>query len=685
VTLEAANRAFAEKRYRDAGNEAATVADRWQTTGENPAEALNLAGSAYYMAGEPRRAASYLRRAIAHEPQNHTLKVNLGKALLQDGDREAALCCFQEALALAPSDARAHVAIGSIYLHRGELERAIASFARATRFAPRDATSHYNLGVAALGAGDAEHAVVAFERAAQLAPDHRDAIAKLALCLRQQGDFERAIKYLNTAVEGVHADDARLWHSLALALTALRQPAGAWRAFERAQKLDPNLPGLTQNLAAALHDTGDAAASLSLLSDYQKRHPSDLGAFSAYLMSLHYDSDRSMSEIFAAHQAFGVALKAKYPARPKAPVEPRTVLYEPRCRPRIGFCSADLRRHPVGNFVLPLFEQLSGNAAELVCFSDAAFEDELTASLRGLADEFFVTASASDTELSDTIAAAELDILFELGGHTAGNRLCALVGHPAPVQVSAYGYFNTTGMSAIDYILCDRFQLPEHAERYYTERPARMPDGYICYLAPDYAPDVAPLQNGGETVFGCFNRLAKLSPATVELFAAVLRAVPQSSLLLKTRGLGDSEIDHRVRNWFSRVGVSPSRLILRGGGDHANFLNAYREVDIALDPIPYSGGLTTCEALHMGVPVVTLRGERFASLHSTSHLSNAGFGEGVADDKADYIRRAALLAADRQRLGALRESLRGRLIASKLCDAGRYAENFLKLVARLVK
>jgi predicted O-linked N-acetylglucosamine transferase (SPINDLY family) len=253
---------------------------------------------------------------------------------------------------------------------------------------------------------------------------------------------------------------------------------------------------------------------------------------------------------------------------------------------------------------------------------------------------------------------------------------------PAPIQITWAGYVGTTGLTAMDYLLADRHEVPPEAERYYRERVLRMPDGYVCYDPPAYAPAVAPLPalEQGNVTFGCFNNPAKITPQAIEVWARILRRLPGARLVLKFKGWDNSGVAGRFREMFVNLGIDPGRVEFLGSAPHAKFLTEYNRIDLALDPFPYCGGLTTCEALWMGVPVVTCPGETFASRHSLSHLSNVGLTETIARDLDEYVELAVSLASDLPRLAALRAGLRERMAASPLCDGPRFARQFMELL-----
>jgi predicted O-linked N-acetylglucosamine transferase (SPINDLY family) len=288
----------------------------------------------------------------------------------------------------------------------------------------------------------------------------------------------------------------------------------------------------------------------------------------------------------------------------------------------------------------------------------------------------------SDDRLAQAIREDKIDILFDLTGHTRDSRLLVFARKPAPIQISWAGYVGTTGLRTMDYVLADQYEVPPEAEPHYCERVLRMPDGYICYEPPSCAPPVSPLPalERGHVTFGSFNNQAKLGQQTVATWSRILHRMPESRLVLKYYAMSNSAVAGRLREMFAGHGIEPDRIDFLGTTSHAEQLERYRDIDIALDPFPYNGGLTTLEALWMGVPVVNCPGETFAGRHSLSHLSNVGLTTTIARDLNDYVDLAASLAADLPALARLREGLRDRMQSSPLCDGERFARNFERIM-----
>jgi predicted O-linked N-acetylglucosamine transferase (SPINDLY family) len=351
-------------------------------------------------------------------------------------------------------------------------------------------------------------------------------------------------------------------------------------------------------------------------------------------------------------------------------------------RLRLGFVSPDLAQHPVGCFLVRVLENLSREQHETTCYSDRTVKDALTHRLQAAATQWRDVFGMNDDRLAEQIRADGIDILFDLAGHTGHNRLLVFARKPAPIQVTWAGYVGTTGLKAMDYLLADHYEVPPGAERHYQEQVLRMPEGYVCYDPPIDAPPVAtlPALDRGAATLGCFNNPAKVTLQAIEVWAEILRQLPGARLVLKYKGWDNGSVARRFTEMFVAQGIDPGRLELLGASPHAELLAEYNRIDLALDPFPYSGGLTTCEALWMGVPVVTCPGETFAGRHSLSHLTNVGLTETIAGDLDEYVKLAVALAGDLPRLAMLRAGLRERMAASPLCDGKRFANNLVSIL-----
>jgi len=637
---------------------------------------INL-GNALKEQGYLDEAVACCRRAVELKPDYAEAHNNLGVALKEQGKLEEAVVCWRRALELAPDYAVAHNNLGVALKEQGKLDDAIACYRRALELKPDYAEAHNNLGIVLKEQGKLDEAVACCRRALELRPDYAEAHGNLGNALREQGKLDQAVACCRRALE-LRPHYAEAHNNLGIALKDQGKLDEALACYRQALDLKPHYVEAYGNMGVALKDQGkldDAVAcyrrALELKPDYAVAH-------SNLLFALQYCADVTPAALAEAH--------AEFDRRHAAPLRGALAPYESaparQGRLRLGFVSPDLGRHPVGYFLVRVLENLSQEQAETICYSDRIVKDDLTQRLQAAATQWRDVFGMGDQRLAEQIRADRIDILFDLAGHTAHNRLLVVARKPAPIQVTWAGYVGTTGLKAMDYLLADRYEVPPGAERHYRERVLRMPDGYVCYDPPLYAPPVMPLPalDRGQVTFACFNNPAKITPQAIEVWARILRRLPGARLALKFQGWNDSGVRRRFAGMFAAQAIDPGRLDLLGYSPHAELLAEYRRIDLALDPFPYGGGLTTCEALWMGVPVVTCPGETFASRHSLSHLTGVGLTETIARDLDEYVQLAVSLAGDLPRLAAMRAGLRQRMAASPLCDGKRFATHLASLL-----
>lgn len=457
-------------------------------------------------------------------------------------------------------------------------------------------------------------------------------------------------------------------HATALALAGEREAAA--KALKQVVRARPDLYQAYNNLANVLRDLGrpDEALGYYLEAlEFNLRQPTGL---SHLLFSLHQFAFEDDDRLFELHCRVGERLTALAPAGAAQwrPTGPRA-----DGRIRLGYLSPRFSRTIVGYFFKPLFDAQDRDRFEVYLYSATRDEDDLTDWFRDRADGWCDVSGLSDRELCRRIAGDEIDILIDLAGHAPENRLVALAAKPAPVQVSMLDYFDTTGVPAIDYLVTDTVSTPPESPQRFSERCLLLDQPRLVYEAPAYAPPVKVRPaTAGELVFGSFNRHEKTSTAVVEAWSALLRAVPGARLLLKNRAYAEAEIRDSFLARFTERGIAPERIEFRPASPHAAMLAEYADMDIALDTFPYNGGLTTCEALWMGTPVLTLEGSRIISRQSSAMLQSVGLDDFVARTQPEFVSKGAWWAAHREDLVALREGLRERMAASPLMDGKGY-------------
>ena len=604
-------------------------------------QALALADRRY-KEGDLAEAQSLCRQILEHEPHHgHALELlkllvdlhyQRGTSFALAGNAEQAATEFQLALAIHPNDPQVLNNLGNALQQTGQCERAVEAYRRALAVRPDYAGAWSNLGKALEESGSIDEAIEAYRKAIALRPDFPEAHYNLGNALRMRDRLDDAIE-----------------------------------AYERALALRPNHAATHSNLGNALKDAGRIDEAIA-----HYRRAWDLGADARaagnllYCLRLH--PDYSPAQINEEHARWN----ERYARRLAPTVGSFANDRSPDRRLRIGYVSPDFCEHPVGRFMAPLLSHHDHGHFEVFCYADVRRADRLTERLRSHADLWRETADLSDEQLAALILQDRIDLLIDLSMHTSRNRLLVFARKPAPVQATYLSYCGTTGLETMDYRLTDPFLDPPGEIENYSERSVRLPKTFWCYEPPDVAPPVQPppALTSGHVTFGCFNQFCKVSRPALSTWCALLRQLPNSRLVLHAP---EGSARDRTRQAVAHEGIDPDRVRFVGRAPLHDYLEQHRLIDIALDPFPFAGGTTTCDALWMGVAVVSLRGQTAVSRAGASILSNIGLSDLVANSPEEYIRIAADLAADLPRLTQLRETLRDRMRAAPLMDARRFA------------
>jgi protein O-GlcNAc transferase len=617
------------------------------------------------------------RQAIQFGPDFVDAHNSLGVALKEAGQLDEAAACYRRALELKPDFAEVHYNLGSVLNEAGKTDEAIACYQTALRLKPNYAEAHCNLGLVLAGRRDFNGAMACYLRAIRLRPEMVEAHNNLGSALASQGKFVEAAACFRRVIT-LKPAAAGAYCSLGDALRYTGGLAEAVDCFKKDLELRPNRAETYNLLGNALKEQGRLDEALAAYRQAMRLNPDLLDPHTNFLLASHYRLGVSSAELARLH----VEWDDRHAAPLRSTWRPHSNSRQPERPLRLGFLSADFGFHPVGYFLVRTLENLDPRQCEVVCYSDRTVVDHLTSRFQAAATTWREVSKLSDEELAEQVRADNIDILFELAGHTFGSRLLVFARKPAPIQISWIGYEGTTGLRAIDYLLADRHIIPPGAESDYPERILRLPDSYVCYDPPSEAPAVGPLpaQRNGCVTLASFNNPAKLNAEVIDVWAEILRRLPRAKLVLKYNGLDDDRTRQRLRAQFVDRGLSGDRIALRGWSSFSDLLAEYNQVDIALDPFPFSGGATTCNALWMGVPVITWPGNTFASRHGLSYLSGLGLTETIARDRDQYIRLTVSLAEDLDRLAALRLQLRPQMSQSPLCDGRRHAENLQQIL-----
>jgi len=625
-------------------------------------------------AGQFRPLEAQARDLVAGHPRfGHGWKI-LALAIHHQGGH--ALEEFRRAAQLLPKDHESHVNLANALMEAGQPEEAARSYRRALKLKPNAGQAHYGLGNALMATGEPDQALVSHQRALKLEPDSFQAHYNLAISLHNLGRLQEAEAGYRRAIE-LEPGFAEAHYNLGNVLQDIGELAPSAASFRRALEIRPGYLDAHINLGHVLGELGQSDAAIASFRRALEIDPDFLDARSNLLLASCLLADQSPAQMLAAAQEFGE--RAERRARPFASwrndADPRRCL-------RVGFVSGDLRSHPVGFFVQDVLAGLARAAAgrlELHAYHNSPKSDAVSAQIKASCRGWNPVQVLSDQALAEKIRADGIDILVDLSGHTALNRLPMFALKPAPVQVAWLGYLGTTGLRAMDYLIADPWTLPPAEEAHFTERVWRLPDTYVCFSTPDVDVPVGalPARTSGHVTFGCFNNLKKLNDAVVALWARVLAGVPRSRLYLKTKQLKNAAVRQSIRERFAAHGIEPARLDLEGfAPSRAEHLSAYQRVDIALDPFPYPGITTSVEGLWMGVPLLTMEGGRFLSRQGVGLLTNAGLSQWIAADADDYVAKAVAHAADLDSLADLRASLRQNVLGSPLFDTPRFAREF---------
>ncbi len=636
-------------------------------------------GTALKQLGRAEEAIAALQQAAKLSPKEADVHSNLGVALHDAGRWQEAESSYRRALKLKPEFADAHCNLGTLLQEQGRLAEAETSLRRAIKLQPKLPEAHYNLGNTLRAAGRLAEAAECYRRALQLRPGYVAASGNLGVVLHDLGRLIEAEVQLRATLE-LAPQQVEAFSNLGNTLKELGRLSEAAASYRQALALDPARAETHNNLGILLQDMGDLGAAERCYREALQLKPDYFKARSNLLFMLNYSPEVSQQTAFEEAQRFGAAVTAH------APMRFDTWCCAPQSkRLRIGFVSGDLRNHPVGYFLENLLRHVDRAAFELYAYPTDAWTDETTLRLKSHFAAWHPLVGLDDEAAAQRIHGEGVHILIDLSGHSRYNRLPMFACKPAPVQVAWLGYFATTGVAEIDYLIADPVTLPESQERYFTEKIARLPETRLCFTQPDVAVEVSPLPAlaNGYVTFGCFNNLAKMNDDVVALWSRVLQSVAGSKLFLKSKQLGDAAVRQQTQARFAAHGIAADRLIMEGAESREKYFAAYHRVDIALDPFPYPGGTTTVESLWMGVPVLNLSGESFLFRQGAGFLSNAGLPQWVATSPQDYVEKAVAFAADLQGLSQLRAGLRAQVEASPIMDGPRFARSFQLLLQTL--
>ena len=611
------------------------------------------------------------QKSVLLEPQDAESQYNLGntlKVLTRLNDAEVS---YKKAIALTPNYADAYNNLGATLKEMGRLDEAEINLRQAIELKPDLAGAHSNLGVMLQKLGRLDEAEISLRQAIELKPDLADAYNNLGITLKEMGRLDEAEINLRQAIE-LKPDLAGAHSNLGVTLKEMGRLDEAEISLRQAIELKPDLAGAHNNLGATLKEMGrldEAETSYTqaivLKPDYAEAHSNLLFLYSGFM----YESSHYLKKAREYGQQIAKSVASKYSTW--LCVGNTKIL-------RVGMVSGDLKNHPVGYFLEEFLNQLGKFDFELYAYTTKSNEDDLTLRIKPGFTRWKSLVGISDVDAADRIYNDGIHILIDLSGHTAQNRLPIFAWKPAPVQISWLGYFASTGVAEIDYILGDPYVTPTEEANHFNEKIWQLPESYICFTEPEVDIDVVslPALDKKRITFGCFNKIARITDPVVRVWSEILHAVPTAVLFLKDKYFDVKSVRDSFYDRFKVNGIQKDRLILEGKSPRSKYLAAYNRVDIALSPFPYGGGTTSAEGLWMGVPVITMQGNHFLSHLGESIAHNTGLSDWIAVDEEDYVAKAIALSTDLEGLEKLRLRLRAQVLSRPLFDAERFANHF---------
>lgn len=701
-------------------------------------------GAIYNETNRCRLAVDAMKKAVALDPHDAELRSNLGNAYKDLRMLDEAEKCYRKALAINPGYGEVYSNYGVLLKDRGQYKDACDCYLTASKLLPGDPLPLVRLGHALSRLEKFVEAEAVLRQALQINPNYTEAIHALALMMSEQQRIDEAAELYQLALaespndfelhnnqgnllksmgkillaEGAYRKalaidptSAAAYNNLGMVLHAQNRLLEAEATYRIAIALREDFPEAISNLGVTLMETGRLEEAENLYKHALRSRPNqvtlltNLGclykdqgkiaesvdafrralaidpgfsvAASNLLFTLNHDNNVSADEKWAEARRFGEACSKK--------ASPYGEWRSHGKKLRIGFMSGDFHAHPVGYWMENVLSELDRDSFELYAYITHARVDDVTLRLKKHMDKWTVVQGIADKACAKVIHDDGIDILIDLSGHTANNRLPILAYKPAPIQATWLGYFATTGLAEVDYWICDQYVMKDADRLIFTEQPWPLPNAYCCLTPPTFAPDVVPLPalDNGFITFGCFNNLSKIESAVVETWSNILMQVPGSKLFLKTKQLDDAATCLSIQSAFEQHGIASERLILEGASPRQELLAAYGRVDIALDPFPYPGGTTSAESIWMGVPVVTKDGDTFLSRVGKTMVTNAGLEDWVGVDLADYAQKAVSFASDISALAVLRRNMRETVAGAPLYDAKQFAHHFGEMLKQM--
>ena len=639
-----------------------------------PAESENSAAARLVLEGHAAEANNRFdeaerlyRAAIAADEGSADAHMNLGNSLNARGDKAAAIVSYERALAIDPQHAAANYNLGLALLGGDEPEKVVRHFRTAVRHREAFADAWVGLALALEAQRDLDGAIESYRKALSIRPQFPEVLRSLGLIYHEQGKTDEAMRSYLQAL-AIAPDYADAHGSLGVVYKEQGRIGAAIESYRKALAISPAQADVLGDLGNALQEQGDLDGAVETYRKALALKPDHVGGHGNLLFALNYHPDKSAEEIFEAYRAydvrFGAPLRATWRVHANDP--------DPARRLRVGYVSPDFNHHPVRHFLEPLLAHHDKAVVEAYAYAESTREDAVTARYRTCVDHWIVTRGMSDEALAQRIRDDRIDVLVDLAGHTAHNRLGVFARKPAPVSVSWLGYGYTTGLQAIDYFLTDAAGAPAGSEHLFSEHPWRLSTpGYVFRPAQGMGPvGELPATHTGMVTFGTLTRSVRINHRSIRVWAEILKRIPGARLVVDSKNFLDPGMRAALIERFAAHEVGADRLQL---GFHSPPWDVLRQFDIGLDCFPHNSGTTLFETLWMGVPFVTLAGRPSVGRLGSSILEGIGHPEWIARSETEYVDKAVALASDLPRLSAVRNALRDEMRASALMDEPGFA------------
>ncbi len=631
-------------------------------------------GILFRKTGNLKESILWFHRALRINPHHVAALGNLGKVLSDAGRSREAISVFQQAVTLDPHYADGYYNLGIIYQQQELLNEAIICYQKAIRFDGTYPPAFNNLATILHHQGKSEEAIPLFRQAIRLDPNFAEAHYNLGTALQDRNDLDGAIGCYRRALQ-INPRLIVAYNNLGNVIALQGNLEEAVTIYRRALEIDPRSTLVLNNFANALKDQGKLLEAEEACRQAIEIKPDFFEACSNYLFFLNYSYINSAQMIYTEHARVGKrfnVLMSSHAIKEKPTASVGRQL-------RIGYVSPDFREHSVAYFIEPVIRNHTPREFKIFCYSHSLVRDHVTDRLKKSSAVWRDIAKLKDEAAVNLIRDDGIDILVDLAGHTGNNRLPIFARKPAPVQITWIGYPATTGLRSLDYKIVDHYTDPSGVtDDYYTEHLIRLPETFLCYAPESDGPDVCPppIATTGHVTFGSFNNFPKISPFILSVWQTILHALPDSRFIVKAKSFSDHSVKTHFMDLLRRGGIDEQRVeLLSWTPSRREHLELYSRIDIALDTFPYHGTTTTCEALWMGVPVVTLAGKTHASRVGVSLLTNAGLPHLIAQTEEEYVEKAIELARNVDTLKFLRFNLRSMLLDSPLTDAKRFVKN----------